>query len=126
MIVCYCCSRSGLPAALRAMEAGGLDDVLLREVPCTGSVEGWEVLHSFRQGADGVLLVGCLLENCAHHYGNEVAGRRATSLERTLVELGMPPGKVAMVHLAEHQPERFRKAVEAMRSDAGKVEGRKR
>jgi F420-non-reducing hydrogenase iron-sulfur subunit len=116
MIVCYCCSRSGMPAALRAVEEGGLDDVLLREVPCTGSVEGWEVLHSFRQGADGVLLVGCLLENCANHYGSEVAGRRASALERTLVDLGSTPGRVAMVYLAEHQPDRFRKAVEVMRS----------
>lgn len=124
MIVCYCCSRSGMPAASKAMEAGGLDDVLLREVPCTGAVEKWEVLRSFRQGADGVLLVGCLLENCAHHYGSEVAGRRAFALERSLVDLGSGPGKVVMVHLAEHQPERFRRAVEAMRGDIVRAEGK--
>jgi len=123
MIVCYCCSRSGMPAALRALEGGGMDDVLLREVPCTGAVEGWEVLRCFRQGADGVLLVGCLLQNCAHHYGSEVASRRASSLERTLVEVGMSPGRVAMVHLAENQADRFRKAVEEMRSTiSGKEE----
>ncbi len=38
MIVCYCCSRSGMPAALSALGEGGLDDVILREVPCAGSV----------------------------------------------------------------------------------------
>ena len=61
MIVCYCCSRSGMPAALSALEGGGLDDVVLREVPCAGAVEQWDVLRSFRQGAEGVLIVGCLL-----------------------------------------------------------------
>jgi coenzyme F420-reducing hydrogenase delta subunit len=104
------------------MEAGGLDDVLLREVPCTGAVEKWEVLRSFRQGADGVLLVGCLVENCAHHYGSEVAARKANSLERTLVDVGLSSGRVVMVHLAEHQPERFRRAVEAMRESVGRTE----
>ena len=116
MIICYCCSRSGMPAALKALEVGDMDDVVLREVPCAGSVERWEVLHAFRQGAEGVLMVGCLLENCAHHYGNEIAGRRAETLERTLVDLGLSPGKVVMVHLAEHQPHRFRQAVDAMRA----------
>jgi len=115
MIVCYCCSRSGMPAAVKALEGGGLDDVLVREVPCTGSVEGWEVLRCFRNGADGVLLVGCLLENCAHHYGSEVAARRAESLQRTVEQIGLSSGRVSMVHLAEHQPDRFRKAVETMR-----------
>ncbi len=124
MIVCYCCSRSGMPAASKAIEAGGLDDVLLREVPCTGAVEKWEVLRCFRQGADGVLLVGCLVENCAHHYGSEVAARKASVLERTLIDVGLPPERCAMVHLAEHQPERFRRAVEVLRESVGRTEGK--
>ncbi len=116
MIVCYCCSRSGLPAALSALEDGGMDDVIVREVPCAGSVEQWEVLRSFRQGAEGVLIVGCLLENCAHHYGSEVAARRSAVLERTVQDVGLAKGRVAMVHLAEHQAARFRRAVEEMRA----------
>lgn len=116
MIVCYCCSRSGAPAALAALEEGGLDDVIVREVPCAGSVEKWEVLRSFRQGADGVILVGCLMENCAHHYGSEIAARRCAVLERTVDEIGLGKRRVAMVHLAEHQAHRFRKAVEEMRA----------
>jgi F420-non-reducing hydrogenase iron-sulfur subunit len=116
MIVCYCCSRSGMPAALKAMEAGGLDDVLVKEVPCTALVEGVQVLRDLRRGADGVLFVGCLMENCAHHYGSEVAARRAVSLERTVVDVGLGSGRVVMVHLAEHQPDRFREAVEGLRA----------
>jgi len=105
-----------MPAALSALEGGGLDDVILREVPCAGSVEQWEVLRSFRQGAEGVLIVGCLLENCAHHYGSEIAARRSVVLERTVRDAGLSQGRVAMVHLAEHQAGRFRKAVEDMRA----------
>jgi len=116
MIVCYCCSRSGMPAALSALEEGGMEDVIIREVPCAGSVEQWEVLRSFRQGAQGVLIVGCLLENCAHHYGSEVAARRSAVLERTVQDVGLAKGRVAMVHLAEHQASRFRQAVEEMRT----------
>lgn len=116
MIVCYCCSRSGIPAALSALEEGGLDDVIVREVPCACAAEQWEVLRSFRQGAEGVLIVGCLLENCAHHYGSEVAARRSLILERTVQEAGLAEGRVTMVHLAEHQSARFRKAVEEMRA----------
>ncbi|MCX6650513.1 MAG: hydrogenase iron-sulfur subunit [Methanomassiliicoccales archaeon] len=124
MIVCYCCSRSGLPAALQALEAGGMDDVLIKEVPCTASVEGAEAIREFRQGAQGVLFVGCLLENCAHHHGSEVAARRAISLERTVAEAGLGKGRVAMVHLAEHQSDRFRKAVEDMRAITKDAEGK--
>lgn len=124
MIVCYCCSRSGMPAALSALEEGGLDDVIIREVPCAGSVEQWEVLRSFRQGAEGVLLIGCLLENCAHHYGSEVASRRSVLLERTVQDVGLANNRVAMVHLAEHQSARFRKAVEDMRASIREQGGR--
>lgn len=120
MIVCYCCSRSGMPAALNALEAGGLDDVLVKEVPCTALVEGVQVLQDLRRGADGVLFVGCLLENCAHHYGSEVAARRAVSLERTVRDAGSGPGRVTMVHLAEHQTDRFREAVEGLRATINK------
>ncbi len=116
MIVCYCCSRSGMPAALSALEEGGLDDVIVREVPCACAAEQWEVLRSFRQGAEGVLIVGCLLENCAHHYGSEVAARRSAILEATVKDVGLSGGRVAMVHLAEHHSARFRKAVEEMRA----------
>jgi len=105
-----------MPAALLALEEGGLDDVIVREVPCAGSVEQWEVLRSFRQGAEGVLIVGCLLENCAHHYGSEVAARRSLILERTVQDIGLTKGRVAMVHLAEQQSARFRRAVEEMRA----------
>jgi len=112
-----------VPAALSALEEGGLDDVIVREVPCAGSVERWEVLRSFRQGAEGVLIVGCLLENCAHHYGSEVAARRAVLLERTVQDAGLSKGRVAMVHLAEHQPLRFRRAVEEMRAVIGTAGG---
>ncbi|HQN75976.1 MAG TPA: hydrogenase iron-sulfur subunit [Methanomassiliicoccales archaeon] len=116
MIVCYCCSRSGMPAALTALEEGGLDDIIVREVPCACAAEQWEVLRSFRHGADGVLIVGCLLENCAHHYGSEVAARRSAVLKATVKDVGLSGGRVAMVHLAEHQSVRFRKAVEDMRA----------
>jgi coenzyme F420-reducing hydrogenase delta subunit len=105
-----------MPAALSALEDGGLDDVILREVPCAGSVEQWEVLCSFRQGAEGVLIAGCLLENCAHHYGSEVAARRSVILEGMVNDSGLARGRVAMVHLAEHHAARFRKAVEDMRA----------
>lgn len=122
MIVCYCCSRSGMPAALKALEAGGLDDVLVKEVPCTALVEGVQVLRDLRRGADGVLFVGCLLENCTHHYGSEVAARRAVSLESTIRDAGLGPGRVTMVHLAEHHTDRFREAVEGLRATINKGE----
>jgi coenzyme F420-reducing hydrogenase delta subunit len=105
-----------MPAALSALEEGGLDDVIVREVPCACAAEQWEVLRSFRQGAEGVLIVGCLLENCAHHYGSEVAARRSAILEATVKDVGLSGGRVAMVHLAEHHSARFRKAVEEMRA----------
>jgi coenzyme F420-reducing hydrogenase delta subunit len=106
-----------MPAALQALEDEGMEDVLLREVPCTGAVETWEVLRSFRQGAEAVLIVGCLLENCAHHYGSEVAVKRAARLDNILVDLGFPRGRVAMVHLAEHHANRFKK----VRSSEGRT-----
>jgi len=73
-------------------------------------------LRTFRQGAEGVLIIGCLLENCAHHYGSEIAARRTLILDGVVQDAGLSPGRVAMVHLAEHHAARFRKAVEDMRT----------
>jgi F420-non-reducing hydrogenase iron-sulfur subunit len=96
-------------------------DVSIIRLPCTGRLDIKHVLQAFRQGADGVLVVGCLEGNCNYQYGNIEARKRVEKAKTILKELGIEPERVEMVNLASNQPWRFVKAVEDMQARVEKL-----
>jgi F420-non-reducing hydrogenase iron-sulfur subunit len=79
-------SRMGYPAVLR--------DIRLM---CTGRLDPTFVIKALREGADGVLIMGCHPGQCHYDAGNYKAMRRIALLRRTLAQLGVHPDRV---HLA--------------------------
>lgn len=78
-------SRFGYPATLRDIR-----------IMCTGRLDPTFVIKALREGADGVLVMGCHPGQCHYEEGNFKAMRRVALLRRTLAQLGVHPDRVQL------------------------------
>jgi len=76
-------SRFGYPATLRDIR-----------IMCTGRLDPTFVIKALREGADGVLVMGCHPGQCHYQEGNYKALRRVALLRRTLAQFGVHPDRV--------------------------------
>jgi F420-non-reducing hydrogenase iron-sulfur subunit len=56
---------------------------------CSGKVDSSHILNAFRQGADGVLILGCRGGDCHYQDGNYEARKRVYLLHRILESYGI-------------------------------------
>ena len=63
---------------------------------CTGRLDPTFVVKALRDGADGVLVMGCHPGQCHYEEGNYKAMRRMALLRRTLAQLGVHPDRVQL------------------------------
>ena len=71
------------------------DDELARQVKnwipiiCSGKVDSSHILNAFKQGADGVLILGCRGGDCHYQDGNLEAKKRVHLLHKLLESYGI-------------------------------------
>jgi coenzyme F420-reducing hydrogenase delta subunit len=70
---------------------------------CIGRVGEDLVLEAFRQGADGVAVVGCPPELCRHGLDHERFQARLRSLRAILETLGVPPERLLAATCRPHE-----------------------
>lgn len=63
-------------------------------VMCSGKVDAAYIVDAFRNGADGVLILGCPDGECHFQNGNYQARKRVLLLKKTLKEFGIEPERV--------------------------------
>ncbi len=78
-------SRMGYPTTLRDLR-----------IMCTGRLDPTFVMKALREGADGVLIMGCHPGQCHYEEGNYKAMRRVALLKRTLAQFGIEPERVQL------------------------------
>jgi len=68
-----------------------LDGQIKNWVPiiCTGKVDSLHILNAFRQGADGVLILGCRGGDCHFQDGNYEARKRVYLIHKVLESYGI-------------------------------------
>ena len=78
------------------LSENGYDQKLKRLVPvtCSGKVNTAHILNAFKEGADGVLILGCSDGECHFQNGNYQARKRVLLLQKTLREFGIDPGRL--------------------------------
>lgn len=96
-------SRFGYPATLRDIR-----------IMCTGRLDPTFVLKALREGADGVLVMGCHPGQCHYEEGNYKALRRVALLRRTLAQLGIHPDRVQIAWASAAQGVIFTEIVKEM------------
>jgi coenzyme F420-reducing hydrogenase delta subunit len=89
-------------------------DIRIIQVPCTGKVDIIHLLMAFEEGADGVLVAGCLEGDCHFREGNLHAKRRVKRVKEILDTVGLGGDRVEMYNLSAGQGGRFAEIAQEM------------
>jgi len=82
-------------------------NVKIIKVPCTGRVDVIHILKALEDGADGVMVAGCLEGDCHYQSGNLRAKKRVTYVQNILDQIGFGAERVAMYNLSAGMGVRF-------------------
>jgi F420-non-reducing hydrogenase iron-sulfur subunit len=78
--------------------------VLVREVPCSGKMDGQYLLHALEGGVRGFCVVACRKGDCRLSQGNYRAEVRVRTVRRLMAEIGLPPERAQLVHASSVDP----------------------
>lgn len=86
--------------------------VVVREVPCSGKMDGQYLMHGLEGGQRGVCVVACPISECHLGQGNYRAVVRVSTVRRLLAEIGLKPERAELVHCSPNEPpEQLERAV---------------
>ncbi len=113
--LCNWCSYEG------ADKAGGQKlnyyaGIKIIRVMCSGRVDPYFVLKAFREGADGVMVLGCHPGDCHYRKGNISALKRMRLLEKMIVQFGVERERFMLDWISAGESEKFQKTAEKMTS----------
>ncbi len=115
-IVAFCCRECAYAAADASANARTPLPPTVRLVlmPCTGRVSPLHLLSALAEGADGVMVAGCLLGQCHYREGNFNAVDRVAFVQRLLTSVGVEPERCRMFTMSAGEPPKFVAAVREM------------
>ena len=89
-------------------------NIRLIRLMCSGRLDPSFVFKALADGADGVLITGCHPGECHYLEQNYKALRRFLLMRRTLVGLGIEPGRVKLVWASAAEGVRLAKEISKM------------
>jgi F420-non-reducing hydrogenase iron-sulfur subunit len=101
-VLAFCCHFCAYAAADLAgtMRIQYPPNVRIIRTPCTGRLETEFLIKAFENGADGVLVAGCLEGGCHYTSGNLYAKRRVQHMRDMLEEMGLEKERLRMVNIS--------------------------
>ena len=108
--LCNWCSYAGADAAGTSRLAYPPNLRVVR-VMCSGRVSPELVVRSFREGADGVLVLGCHIGDCHYTDGNHRTAKRIPVLRKLLSYVGIDPARLRMAWVSSSEAQRFTQVV---------------
>jgi F420-non-reducing hydrogenase iron-sulfur subunit len=101
-IVAFCChycayASADLAGSMRLQYPSG---VRILRTPCTGRLEMEYYMQAMENGADGVLVAGCLEGGCHFIDGNLFAKKRVNAIRTILEECGIEKERLRMVNIS--------------------------
>jgi len=78
---------------------------------CSGRVSPELVLRAFREGADGVLVLGCHIGDCHYTDGNHRTAKRIPILRKLLSYVGIEPERLRLEWVSSSEAQRFAQVV---------------
>lgn len=76
-------------------------------LPCTGRIEEALLLNAFENGADGVMVIGCLEGDCHYINGNIRARARVQRVSGILDQIRIGPDRIRMYNLSAGEGSKF-------------------
>ena len=104
IIVYVCCNCIAQGARLPRQWRQDGAQVMVREVPCSGKMDGQYLLHAFEGGSRGLCVVACPKGECHLAQGNYRAEVRVRTVARLLEEIGLEAERVELLHVSPKDP----------------------
>ena len=104
--LCNWCSYSGADGAGMARMKYPPNVKIIR-VPCSGRISPELVLRTFREGADGVMVLGCHIGDCHYSTGNHRTAKRMPVLKKLLEYSGIDPDRLVINWVSAAEGEKF-------------------
>jgi coenzyme F420-reducing hydrogenase delta subunit len=122
-IIVLCCENSAYQAADMAATLGLSYPEVIRIVsfPCIGRVEESHILHALENGADGVMVLGCLEDSCKFIDGDVRAKKKVIYLKEILLEIGIENIRVEFHHISPNMGSKFVELVTKMNENIKKL-----
>ena len=127
LLIAFCCHYCSYSAADLAgsMRIQYPPNVRIIRTPCTGRLETEYFMKAFENGADGVLVAGCLEGGCHFTEGNLCAKRRVNYTRKLLAEIGLEKERLRMVNISAAMARPFvdhiTDMVETVRKNSGRA-----
>jgi len=93
---------------------------------CTGKIDATHMLDAFKQGADGILILGCPEGDCHYQDGNYEAKKRVYLIRKLLESLGIEKERIRIELSIDPEGKRIPKLAEEMRKELAKLGPAKR
>lgn len=128
IIIAFCCNWCGY----RAADSAGIKKLeyppglRIIRIMCSGMVHPDYVITSLNKGADGVIIMGCYLEEdiknlsptkyktCHYIEGNKIAENRGEAIELMLEDFGFEPERFRLEWIAASEGRKFAQIVTEM------------
>jgi F420-non-reducing hydrogenase iron-sulfur subunit len=111
--LCNWCSYEGADSAGRA-QMDYPPNVRVLRVMCSGRIDPQFVLSAFKEGADGVMIMGCHPGDCHYKEGNFKALKKYSLLKKVLAEMGIPEARIRMDWVSASEAEKFVRIIKEM------------
>jgi len=108
--LCNWCSYAGADLA-GAARLKYPPNVKIIRVPCSGRVSPELVIRTFREGADGVMVLGCHIGDCHYATGNHRTARRMPVLRALLEFTGIESERLLVKWVSSSEGELFAQTV---------------
>jgi F420-non-reducing hydrogenase iron-sulfur subunit len=108
--LCNWCSYAGADAA-GISRFKYQPNIRIVRVMCSGRVSPELVLRAFREGADGVLVLGCHIGDCHYVSGNHRTAKRIPFLRRILEYVGIEPERLRLDWVSAAEAPKFQQVV---------------
>jgi F420-non-reducing hydrogenase iron-sulfur subunit len=111
--LCNWCSYEGADSAGRGRKACPANLRVIR-VLCSGRTDPQFIMKAFKEGADGVLILGCHPGDCHYKEGNFQTFKRFTILKKVLAEFGIEGDRMRLDWISAGEGDKFVKVVSEM------------
>ncbi len=118
--LCNWCSYEGADSAGRAGKTYPANLRVIR-VMCTGRIDPQFVLKAFREGAEGVIILGCHPGGCHYKEGNYHSLKRYVLLKKMLNSFGVDGGRLRLHWVSASESDKFVQVVSEMVHDIKKL-----
>lgn len=111
--LCNWCSYEGADSAGRARKEYPANLRVVR-VLCSGRTDAQFIIEAFKEGADGVMILGCHPGDCHYKEGNLHVLKRYTMLKRMLEQFGIEQDRLSLDWISAGERDKFVEVVSQM------------